>query len=621
MVIVGAGTSPRAGARRPVVARRTVALCGTLALAAAGVVVGVAGTAAAVAPDTYVATTGSDAAACTPTAPCATVAAAAARVAAGGTVHLAAGWYAGPVNLPEGLDVTVAGAGEQTSVLDGQRAGSTVTVGGGSTVRLRDLAVVDGTSPYGGGISSTANLTLENVEVAFNAATEGGGGIYTEGHLTLHDTIVADNQAVGIGGGIYSDHQLDINDSLLQDNNVTGASFVGGAGIFDEFGPVTISDSTIAGNQAPSATGGAMTVLWGSLIGSHLTITGNRAAGVGGLMLETQEVRLDGSILAGNTGGNCAYLDPFDAVVDYDLDTDGTCEPSARGSTPPVTPPVGDLVGADPKLGALQDNGGPTETEALAATSPAHSAIPAANPLCDGADQRGTARRFGNSTGCDIGAYQIPTGPGVRLSPAALDFGAVLTGAVRPVALTNDGGSALHITSFTVDGDQGYAVTGTDCPQGGAALPPGASCTVTVALSGGPGTRAGSLAVSDDSGTRQQTLALSGTVVVAPTNTVAPTVTDSVPPLPGGLISDTGTLTADPGTWVGAGPIAYAIRWQRCDPVDGTCDPAPVGTGSTYRLGPDDVGWHLRAAVTATNSAGTGEADSGRLNLVVAVAP
>ena len=71
---------------------------------------------------------------------------------------------------------------------------------------------------------------------------------------------------------------------------------------------------------------------------------------------------------------------------------------------------------ADPKLGPLQNNGGPTQTHALLSGSPA---IDAGNPSgCRdhlGAlittDQRGAARHFdGNNDGtarCDMGAVEL----------------------------------------------------------------------------------------------------------------------------------------------------------------------------------------------------------------------
>jgi large repetitive protein len=62
-----------------------------------------------------------------------------------------------------------------------------------------------------------------------------------------------------------------------------------------------------------------------------------------------------------------------------------------------------DKVGKDPKLGALANNGGPTQTMAIALSSPALNAIPKA-ACAVATDQRGVHRPQGAR--CDIGAYE-----------------------------------------------------------------------------------------------------------------------------------------------------------------------------------------------------------------------
>ena len=65
------------------------------------------------------------------------------------------------------------------------------------------------------------------------------------------------------------------------------------------------------------------------------------------------------------------------------------------------------------------------------------------------------------------------------------------------------------------------------------------------------------------------------------------------------------TLTATPGDWTPAG-ADYAYAWQR-DGVD-----IPGATGSTYTLGPADLGKSVRVKVTATNVDGSAERDRRR---------
>lgn len=72
-------------------------------------------------------------------------------------------------------------------------------------------------------------------------------------------------------------------------------------------------------------------------------------------------------------------------------------------------------------------------------------------------------------------------------------------------------------------------------------------------------------------------------------------------------------LTATPGEWTGAAPIAYAYAWQRCS---GGCAPISGATGATYTVTSADVGSTLRVAVTATNSVGAASATSGATTVV-----
>jgi len=63
-------------------------------------------------------------------------------------------------------------------------------------------------------------------------------------------------------------------------------------------------------------------------------------------------------------------------------------------------------ISADPNLGPLQDNGGPTPTHALQTGSPA---VDAGFNRCLATDQRGVGRPQGPR--CDTGAFELETGP------------------------------------------------------------------------------------------------------------------------------------------------------------------------------------------------------------------
>ena len=86
------------------------------------------------------------------------------------------------------------------------------------------------------------------------------------------------------------------------------------------------------------------------------------------------------------------------------IDSDGTCSLVAAG----------DLPNTNPQLGPLADNGGPTQTLALLAGSPA---IDAGSGDCPppATDQRGVTRPQGAA--CDIGAYEFEPTPSATSTP------------------------------------------------------------------------------------------------------------------------------------------------------------------------------------------------------------
>src|SRR5262245_62592708 len=143
----------------------------------------------------------------------------------------------------------------------------------------------------------------------------------------------------------------------------------------------TAYNSTIAANAAPATAGGQRGIPGRPLPGSGHNGPGHPGEG-GGVYVYSP-----GSASAVSTifGDNEAAVGPdffgaFDAAANTLLE-DGS---GATGITSGVN---GNLVGVDPRLGPLADNGGPTPTHALLPGSPALDA--GSNPLGLSADQRG----------------------------------------------------------------------------------------------------------------------------------------------------------------------------------------------------------------------------------------
>lgn len=106
----------------------------------------------------------------------------------------------------------------------------------------------------------------------------------------------------------------------------------------------------------------------------------------------------------------------------------------------------------------------------------------------------------------------------------------------------------------------------------------------------------------------------SSAAAAAPQNTAEPRIS--------GRAEQGRRLSASRGSWTGTGPISYAYRWVRCGiggglPDGSDCIAISGATGSSYVLAAADVGFRLRARVTASNSDGSRTVASNPTGVVV----
>jgi len=233
-----------------------------------------------------------------------------------------------------------------------------------------------------------AGLTLTGGSAATGAAAQ----VQSGGQLTLYDTILKDNTASQRGGAVASDGDLVIWTSTITRNRVTGGS---GGGLAGNPGSDTfIYKSTLSGNTA-SGPGGAIAMA-GNLIMQNATIARNSASVGGGLFRETASGG-DGvwnTILSGNAGGDCGgAIAGSRSITAGNLAGDASCLFATASEG---------MNSTDPRLGPLRNNGGPTDTHALAAASPAINA--GDQDICGAGspDQRHAPA----PDACDIGAFE-----------------------------------------------------------------------------------------------------------------------------------------------------------------------------------------------------------------------
>jgi RHS repeat-associated protein len=88
-----------------------------------------------------------------------------------------------------------------------------------------------------------------------------------------------------------------------------------------------------------------------------------------------------------------------------------------------------------------------------------------------------------------------------------------------------------------------------------------------------------------------------------------------------GTARDGQTLTAAAGAWTGSAPIGYAWQWQRCSSTGTSCASIAGATGVSYVLQGADIAHTIRAALTATNAAGTTTSTTDATAVIAAIAP
>jgi hypothetical protein len=292
-------------------------------------------------------------------------------------------------------------------------------VDGGATVTIARLTVANGMASSGGGISSYGALSVIGCTIRGNTALGlDGGGIFSDaGTLTVTDSLVTGNSAPTGGAGIFSGGTSGvISGCTISDNTLA----VNGAGIYNSFAcTLQISNSTISGNSARNVGGGIAN--FGSTVTLlDSTVSGNSAPSIGGgVFVATYggNTVLGSSIVAGNTCLGSPDIGGPVTSRGHNLIGDGS---GSSGLTAP-----GDLVGTsaapiDPRLGPLQDHGGPTPTMAPLAGSPA---IDAGDPAQLGvADQRGVLR----GGGVNVGAFQASASAFALAAPNSARAGAPL---------------------------------------------------------------------------------------------------------------------------------------------------------------------------------------------------
>jgi hypothetical protein len=328
----------------------------------------------------------------TPDSPCKTVQNAINQSGSGDLIDLAPGMYTENVTVNQ--SVTIQGDAFNPSIMNGGG------IGPGFIINATDT----GSNPLAATLSM---MTITNGNAGDSAGNH-GGGIQNNGSLTVVQSTINGNRATGTafptnGGGIWNSSvgTLTVINSTISGNQSHGPGFGPGGGIFNS-GTTTLVNTTINGNAGELGGGGGIL----NSINATLNFTNTIIAG---------SPFVPDCNNSGTIGTNS-----------HNLVQDGSCNPAVSG---------------DPKLGPLQNNGGPTFTHALLPTSPAIDAgddSVLGSPYFLTTDQRGNGFPRKVCAHVDIGAYEANSGvpPTINCPPNITKF--------------TDPGQTTATVSFTV---------------------------------------------------------------------------------------------------------------------------------------------------------------------------
>ncbi len=237
--------------------------------------------------------------------------------------------------------VSIDGTASNGLTISGGGAVGVISIASGTTAILSGLTISGGQSTSGGAINNAGKLTVTNSTLTGNSAVT-GGAIANSGTLILTSSTLNANSASADGGGIAN-----LASGILTTTNdtITGNTAAAGGGIFNA-GKLTAVNTTIVYNiSSGSRTGGGLDASAGTSL-------------------------LYNTLVAKNTDGSGNNA-PADDVAGT-LSTSSADNLFGTGGSGGLTTSGGNLINvANPVLGTLSNNGGPTLTIPLLPNSPA----------------------------------------------------------------------------------------------------------------------------------------------------------------------------------------------------------------------------------------------------------
>jgi uncharacterized repeat protein (TIGR01451 family) len=392
-----------------------------------------------------------------------------ANAAPGDVLYLGAGTFTPAQSMDVQKNLTIIGSSAGQTTIDGGAITTASTLSGNF-----DILVVGNTPGSGAEPTATLrNLKLVGSQSGANALNVFGGTANVD-----HTLFNTNNTAIEETG------------TLTLTNSTVNGPAPTSIGIAADGGTTNLINDTIVGNQSGGIlnSGGGAVNATNSIIAGNFPASPTAAANLGKRDCQVALTSVVASIasIATGTENKCG---PASSDLRY-FGGPGTC-----GATAPNSPSSAQVLANCVLLGPIQLNGGPMETRALLAGSPAINT--GSNGPCPADDQR----YFNRDSQCDVGAYEaggLPTQGTVVVikhvinnntgTKKASDFTMTVNGVAPqnpPVSFPGAEAPGVPVSvapgaySVTESGPTGYTTTmSSDC-SGTVAAGETKTCTIT----------------------------------------------------------------------------------------------------------------------------------------------
>ena len=246
-------------------------------------------------------------------------------------------------------------------------------------------------------------VTGGNLQLAINSQA-GGSALLVGGQATvfMNNCVIANNQLFYPSSGSQDNGIVQNYGTLTLSNSTVSDNLTGnGVGGIVNYGTLTVTNSTVSGNVVfvdSFGVGGIHNVSGTTnLLNSTIANNGGAGGNPGGVRRDAGSVNVKNTIIATNYL-NTGTVFSNDVSGSFDSQGNNLIGNSTGGSGFIAS----DLLNVNPQLGTLINRGGTTYTHSLLAASPAINA--GNNVGATATDQRGVARPQGGTV--DIGAYE-----------------------------------------------------------------------------------------------------------------------------------------------------------------------------------------------------------------------